>query len=184
MVDIVKSNNANGKRSNQLLAIVFSFLVATIVGLSVGIILINLSNATKDDATADVITPEDAENYAAEIRFKLEDDNYYIVDDAINDFAMAFDSLEGSKKVEFAIEYALFMHDYVNDFGTALAILDSVSNLVNEETEIAYYSAYVEINDDIGDYAVAAKYQNDLAQKYPDFVDTYDVYKQEKMEYE
>ncbi len=183
MANLTQTNNS--KSSNSLLIIIFSVLLLIIASLTISIILINQPKEENDELYIEPASPEDAADFAEEIKTKYEEDGDYLIEDAKNDFSNAIDSLDGKNKVKLTIEYAIFCYDDIDDHQSALNILESVKDIpMDEETEIDYYYAYTDLYDDMGDFTTAANYQNIIAKKYPDIVDPYDVSKQKELEYE
>lgn len=161
-------------KRNKVLFFALVFLVLIIVGLLIGVIVLNVRDrASKEVGVVEV--PEkmvgyDGEITAAtralafseEIKAKIKNDDLYSYEDAILDYKKAYKKAEGELKIYIGIEYAKFVYDSSDDLDEAVRILEEIGELSmdNKVAMSAYYGSLYDYYIMMKDEAMAKKYED------------------------
>lgn len=177
---------------NRGLIVFLGVLGVMIVGLSVGIVLVNARKGGDDSdnvlgsvPTEDVVIKDKIEGwdgtvpastqasmFSKEVNEKLDNPALdYSLERAKEDYQRAFDEAGGELKYRIALDYARFVYERLDDIRFATRILESVKDIAMIDSEDArlYYDALFRMYSDKGDIDNAEMYK----QLYDDVMDNY-----------
>ena len=145
-----------GEENNKWFIVVFSILCAIIVGLVIGIVVINIDKSNKDKTTSAVepMSEEgeqvvDATGVCGDAETKY-DSGVYTYEDAVSNMDKSLNnSTDANYRVTLATCYAGFVGDNGEDMNEAINILRSVEDEiggVSSGIAVRYYSQAVRIS--------------------------------------
>lgn len=159
------------KQNRNLIAILV-FLILLIFGLIAGLILVNTNNSSQISQNNLIDTDEKMAGYngpiddstralvlTETIQDKLSSNPDYNPPQAIAEYQSIFNQATGNLKLYVAIEYATYSYQVYSNIDQSIAILNSVSNLVNTSNEESYYWAMLNLYEAAGDTEQANYYQ-------------------------
>lgn len=169
--------SAQSTKNSNLLAILI-FLILVIIGLAISLIVVGVNKSSETSQNNLIDTSEKMAGYngpiddstkalilTETIQDKLSSDPNYNPDQAIAEYQEVFNKASGNLKLYVAIEYANYFYQTLDDFNQAIAILDSITNLVNTSNEEDYYLALFNLYNAANNTEKANEYQQILNQK-------------------
>ncbi|MBQ1298224.1 hypothetical protein IIY24_00045 [Candidatus Saccharibacteria bacterium] len=158
--------------ANKKLVVVLGILGLIIVGLVVGILILN--NPFGGNERDEVIVNNAGEvafNLSEEISEKLADESDYGLEQAVSEYEEVYNASEGRTKVYIAIEYANFVYDYFADLDKATGILKEVEGLLGDDAvKINYYVTLRELYEESGNEEMGDYYNQKVIELLPDDV--------------
>lgn len=138
----VQQNKPEKKRKSHLPVVLACVFGVIVIGLIIAVVVVKMWPQAVSEESADLAEVIDsiapATDASQTIILNTENDPNYSNDDAILDFEELMEKSSGVGKVYVAFYYSSFVFNSYNDSTRAISILESVEELVDEDSKIAY----------------------------------------------
>ncbi|MBR2836948.1 hypothetical protein IKE79_01155 [Candidatus Saccharibacteria bacterium] len=159
------------KRDKKILLGVLAVLLVAIVGLGVGVGVMNERGEKKvysdGSLAAEAESINDANAFCNMIWNKYEDDDMYSFSDAIGDFDDGLLVGDTAYRVYYVMCYATFVYEYGDGIVAASSLMNDVENLIGDASERVssdYYAVFKRLYMNAGDSDMAEYYNNKIVE--------------------
>ena len=148
------------KKKTVLLVVVLVVFILLIIGLVVGIVLVRTKDDQSDGSYTETSTEQiqreisysaNADAKAGEIIAKLNADNDYFIEDAVNEFENLINDNKEKNKYYLITQYASFIYNYLGDLDRAIEVLDTAKEVATNDLMADYYLSYRNLYNSVGD---------------------------------